>query len=332
MCRLINKAETGTDTLIHDQGETSSHIAADFEERIPNMSGSILYGAYQETDSMPLGFRFRPFDEELLSHYLKHKLLGNDSTVHVITEIEVCKFEPWELPAFSKVKSDDQEWFFFSPLCLKLTKNTRNRCNRKTEAGYWKLTGKDRNIKIRGTNNVIGTKKTLVFYKGRSSHGVKTNWVIHEYHAAATFPEDKGGFVLCRLMHKAEKKAEVGTDKLIHDEGEPSSHIAADFGNQEIEDRISNVYTLPEVNLESIFPTLPQAEECDFTSLQQSTIGVEQEPSSQGFSFSNAYSGEKDNLNNIYIDKFLNEILAVEDASISNEAMPRNNSYFEEGM
>lgn len=90
--------------------------------------------------------------------------------------------------AFSKVKSDDPEWFFFSPIGYKFTNG--HRCNRATKTGYWKVTGKDRNIKKRGTNSVIGTKKTLVFYKGRAPRCVKTSWVIHEYHAV-NFPDDK---------------------------------------------------------------------------------------------------------------------------------------------
>lgn len=52
-------------------------------------------------DSLPLGFRFRPTNEELVNHYLKNKLLGNtnDSVVNnVMAEVDVCKFEPWELP------------------------------------------------------------------------------------------------------------------------------------------------------------------------------------------------------------------------------------------
>nr|KYP75561.1 NAC domain-containing protein 69 [Cajanus cajan] len=285
---------------------------------------------------MPVGFRFHPTDEELVGHYLKHKLLGNHSTVHnVIAEIDVCKFEPWGLPAFSKVKSDDQEWFFFSPLGLKFTKDRRKKCNRKTKAGFWKPTGKDREIKSRGSKNVIGTKKTLVFYKGRSSDALRTKWVIHEYHAV-TFPQDKRDFVLCRLMNKAEKKAETETDKLIHGEGDSSNHIVADFENQETDDKIPNVYTLPEVNLESIFPAPPQAEEYELPSIQQSTICIEQESSSRGSSFPSAYIGEKNNtmhiqmetieeedhLDNIYIDKFLNEILVGEDAFNTNETIP----------
>ncbi|GAU33580.1 hypothetical protein TSUD_359580 [Trifolium subterraneum] len=133
--------------------------------------------SYPIVDSLPVGFRFRPTDEELVNHYLKNKLLGNDSSV--IAEVDFCKFEPWELPAISMIKSHDPEWFFLCPRDYKYAKSKK--INRATKCGFWKPTGKDRNIKIRGTNNVIGTKKTLVYYKGRAPHDVKTNWVMHEY-------------------------------------------------------------------------------------------------------------------------------------------------------
>ena len=47
-------------------------------------------------------------------------------------------------------------------------------------------------------------------------------------------------FVLCRLMKKAEKKAEGGTDALPYDEGEPSSRMASNHENQAT-DRYTNV-------------------------------------------------------------------------------------------
>ncbi|KAI3409440.1 uncharacterized protein J3R85_019334 [Psidium guajava] len=68
-----------------------------------------------------------------------------------------------------------QKGWFFCP-------HTPQQVKRSTPSGYWKKTGIDRNVKASDSNRTIGRKKTLVFYTGRSPNGVKTNWVIHEYH------------------------------------------------------------------------------------------------------------------------------------------------------
>ena len=55
--------------------------------------------AAEEGDlSLPVGFRFRPTDEELVDYYLKNKVQGMDFHAEgIIDEIDILKFEPWDL-------------------------------------------------------------------------------------------------------------------------------------------------------------------------------------------------------------------------------------------
>lgn len=45
-----------------------------------------------------VGERFHPTDKELVSHYLRKKLLHNDHQFRKIPEAEVYKLEPYDLP------------------------------------------------------------------------------------------------------------------------------------------------------------------------------------------------------------------------------------------
>lgn len=134
------------------------------------------------------GFRFHPTDEELVGYYLKRKVLGRRIAVDAISEIDLYKHEPWDLPAMSRIQSRDLEWYFFSSLDRKYS--NRSRTNRATGGGYWKTTGKDRPV-LHGSRTV-GMKKTLVYHTGRAPRGQRTHWVMHEYRLVDEGLRDSG--------------------------------------------------------------------------------------------------------------------------------------------
>ncbi|XP_057471527.1 NAC domain containing protein 50-like [Actinidia eriantha] len=147
--------------------------------------------------SLAPGFRFHPTDEELVQYYLKRKACGKPFRFEAVSEIDVYKSEPWELSGHSRLKTRDLEWYFFSPVDRKYGNGSR--LNRATGKGYWKATGKDRQVRHKG--QTIGMKKTLVFHSGRAPDGKRTNWVMHEYRLVDGAAQD--AFVLCRIFQKS---------------------------------------------------------------------------------------------------------------------------------
>ncbi|MED6169653.1 hypothetical protein PIB30_023205 [Stylosanthes scabra] len=154
---------------------------------------------------LPPGFRFHPTDEEIISYYLTPKVMNTSFCATAIGEVDLNKCEPWDLP--KKAKMGEKDWYFFWQRDRKYP--TGMRTNRATESGYWKATGKDKEIfKGKGNKNLVGMKKTLVFYRGRAPNGQKTNWVMHEFRLEGPFASynlpkpAKEEWVVSRVFHK----------------------------------------------------------------------------------------------------------------------------------
>nr|ACT55332.1 NAC1 [Ipomoea batatas] len=168
-------------------------------------NGGILNNNEQQQQQqleMPPGFRFHPTDEELVVHYLCRKCASQSISVPIIAEIDLYKFDPWQLPDMALY--GEKEWYFFSPRDRKYPNGSRP--NRAAGTGYWKATGADKPV---GRPKTLGIKKALVFYAGKAPKGVKTNWIMHEYRLANV--DRSAGkknnlrlddWVLCRIYNK----------------------------------------------------------------------------------------------------------------------------------
>ncbi|KAJ8569600.1 hypothetical protein K7X08_006177 [Anisodus acutangulus] len=150
---------------------------------------------------LPPGFRFHPTDEELVVQYLKRKVFSFPLPASIIPDIDLHKSDPWDLPG-----DLEQERYFFSTREVKYPNG--NRSNRATNSGYWKATGLDKQIVSSKGQQLVGMKKTLVFYKGKPLHGCRTDWIMHEYRLANLETNAKNinptqeNWVLCRIFLK----------------------------------------------------------------------------------------------------------------------------------
>jgi hypothetical protein len=57
-----------------------------------------------DDEDVPLpGFRFHPTDEELVTFYLRRKLDKKPIAIDLIKQIDIYKYDPWDLPSMSSL-------------------------------------------------------------------------------------------------------------------------------------------------------------------------------------------------------------------------------------
>ncbi|GLJ49077.1 hypothetical protein SUGI_1035270 [Cryptomeria japonica] len=142
---------------------------------------------------LPLGYRFRPTEEELLDYYLKKRIASERIDMDLIRDIDLYKIEPWDLQEIYGEES--REWYVFN-------KNNKKggRINRCTAGGRWRDTGHEKEIHSNTDHDLIGRRKTLVFWhKGRSHNAQISEWIMHEYRLET--PQEVA-WVLCHVFRR----------------------------------------------------------------------------------------------------------------------------------
>ncbi|XP_050238172.1 protein FEZ-like [Mercurialis annua] len=180
------------------------------------------------------GFRFHPTDEELVRFYLKRKIQHRPLCIELIKQLDIYKYDPWDLPKMTG--TGEKEWYFYCPRDRKYRNSARP--NRVTGGGFWKATGTDRPIYC-SQGKCIGLKKSLVFYKGRATKGMKTDWMMHEFRlpsSANTFlhkpiPPNES-WAICRIFKKTNSTTQRPHSH-SHSQQNPqfSQHLTPHFSN-----------------------------------------------------------------------------------------------------
>ncbi|GLT69148.1 hypothetical protein SLA2020_413240 [Shorea laevis] len=138
----------------------------------------------QET---PLGFRFRPTEEELVFYYLHRKVNGEPLPPNVVTDCEIyCDKEPWQI-----FDNNSNERFY---VFTKLKRRSKARIERAVGCGTWKGQNK---TEIMDGEKHVGYKKLLVF-EAKDAMATNGHWIMHEF----SLLEGKfNDFVLCEIRN-----------------------------------------------------------------------------------------------------------------------------------
>ncbi|WRX17035.1 NAC domain - like 10 [Theobroma cacao] len=136
-------------------------------------------------DQFPIGYRFMPTDEELVTHYLTNKVCRNPVPPSAFQEIRST--ELYRKPPKSSVQysSGEREWFFF--IHQDGNFEEQNKAIRIVEdgRGFWRTNGEKPLFDTKG--NVLAFKTHLMYFSGCLSNAKKTHWRMDEYRLPIQF-------------------------------------------------------------------------------------------------------------------------------------------------
>ncbi|KAG5541999.1 hypothetical protein RHGRI_021734 [Rhododendron griersonianum] len=189
-----------------EQEEEEDQTFGDINSNFIHFNGS-------QTQVIPAGYRFCPYDGELIFFYLKKKIDNEALPLDGIIDVNLYEHNPDYLTD-RYPPLGDKHWYFFTPRTRKYRNGTRP--DRTAGDGYWKATGADMPVHHKGQE--VGYKRALVFYLGKPREGIKTNWIMHEFIVDKPSRTKEGendmrlDWVLCKIYKRESGKRKEGAD------------------------------------------------------------------------------------------------------------------------
>ncbi|VVA33570.1 PREDICTED: NAC [Prunus dulcis] len=166
--------------------------------------------------NLPVGFKFRPRDDQLLGYYLLNKVRGTSFMYdNVIPEMDLYgKIEPWDIwheyGGHNLAKSEDL--YFFTK--LKSLSDKDSRVARTIGSGTWKGENSGTTVSDpKNEENDLGIWKRFHYENPKSVQD--GCWIMHEYSLHPSLvkpkPNSTNQFVLCRIRKNDKGKRKLRT-------------------------------------------------------------------------------------------------------------------------
>ncbi|KAJ6770433.1 putative proteinC DOMAIN-CONTAINING PROTEIN 82-RELATED [Salix purpurea] len=157
------------------------------------------------------GYRFNPYDEELVRFYLYPKLTNPCfATSAPVRDCSLYAYQPLQIwNTFHRIHGEDV--LFFTDL-RKMSPKSNNNVSRKIAGGpaTWRREDKDRHIRVQIDKNYSVTALRKGFsYRNTQPHQPGCKWTMYEY----SLPSLSEVTVLCQLRRKDNDKTHQSTQK-----------------------------------------------------------------------------------------------------------------------
>ncbi|KAG8638958.1 hypothetical protein MANES_14G084400v8, partial [Manihot esculenta] len=129
---------------------------------------------------LPVGYRFLPTDEELVTHYLMNKAFYKPLPAHVGQDINASELYSKPPNTLVTLSCGEREWYFF------IYGEEDSVGERKTirivgdGIGFWKSSGQEKSI-CNSDGNVFGLKFQFTYFSGTFPNAKRTHWRMDVY-------------------------------------------------------------------------------------------------------------------------------------------------------